>query len=116
VEEYTRVESWFATFASTTAGAKLTLERMHARPPMERTPAIAAAAGRAQELALLLGLELSEGPVGGGGDANFLARHDIAIVDGLGPRGGGAHALDEHVIVDSLVERVSLLALLVAAM
>jgi glutamate carboxypeptidase len=116
VDEYTRVESWFANAASTTAGAELTVERLHARPPMERTPAIAAAAARAQELARLLGLELSEGAAGGSGDANFLARYDVPIVDGVGPRGGGAHAVDEHVFVDSLMERVALLALLVAAL
>jgi glutamate carboxypeptidase len=116
VDEYTRVESWFATATATTSGAELTVEQLHARPPMQRTPAIAAAASRAREFGRLLGLELSEGSAGGSGDANFLARHGVPIVDGLGPRGGGAHAVDEHIHVDSLVERVALLALLVAAL
>jgi glutamate carboxypeptidase len=38
----------------------------------------------------------------------------VAVLDGLGPDGGGAHALDEHVRVDSLEERIALLALLIA--
>jgi glutamate carboxypeptidase len=83
---------------------------------MERTPAIATAAARAKELAALLDLELTEGAAGGASDANFLAKYEVSIIDGLGPRGGGAHALDEHIIVDSLLERVALLALLVASL
>jgi len=116
VEEFDRVEAWFANITTSTAGAELTVERLLERPPMPRTPAIAAAAARARELASLLGLELAEGAAGGSGDSNFLARFDVPIVDGVGPRGGGAHAVDEHIFVDSLVERVALLALLVAAL
>lgn len=116
VDEYTRVESWFAAAAASTEGATLAVERLHARPPMERTPAIAHAAERARALARLLGIDLPEGAAGGSGDGNFLARHDVPIVDGVGPRGGGAHAVDEHVLVDSLLERTALLALMVAAL
>jgi glutamate carboxypeptidase len=116
VEEYARVESWFENASTTAAGAELTVERLFERPPMERTSAIADAAARTRALASLLGIELAEGAAGGSGDANLLARYDVPIVDGVGPRGGGAHAVDEHIFVDSLVERVALLALLVAAL
>jgi glutamate carboxypeptidase len=116
VDEFDRVEAWFADVAATTPGAELTVDRLLERPPMERTPAIAAAAARARSLAALLGIELPEGSAGGSGDSNFLARFDVPIVDGVGPRGGGAHAVDEHIFVDSLVERVALLALFVAAL
>jgi glutamate carboxypeptidase len=82
---------------------------------MERTPAIAAAFEHARALGALLGLELGEGSVGGTSDANLLAHHGVAVLDGLGPEGGGAHAEDEHVLVDSLVQRAALIALLLAA-
>jgi glutamate carboxypeptidase len=36
----------------------------------------------------------------------------LAVLDGLGPEGGGAHAADEHVLVASLEERIALMALL----
>jgi glutamate carboxypeptidase len=81
---------------------------------MERTPAVAAAAGRAQELARLLGFELGEGPAGGTSDANFVAPLGVPMLDGLGPEGDGAHAVHEHIRVDSLVERTALMALLLA--
>jgi glutamate carboxypeptidase len=112
--EYERAETWFRRVGASVPGAAVTVELRNARPPMERTPAIATAAARAKELASLLDLELTEGPAGGASDANFLAQYEVSIIDGLGPRGGGAHALDEHIVVDSLLERVALLALLVA--
>ena len=45
---------------------------------------------------------------GGGSDGNFTGPMDVATLDGLGVRGNGAHTLDEHIIVDSLVERAKL--------
>jgi glutamate carboxypeptidase len=96
------------------AGATLAVRRLHDRPPMERTPAIGAAAGRAAEIAGLLGIVLGEGSAGGASDANFLAPLGIPVLDGLGPEGGGAHAPDEHVLVASVEQRVALIALLIA--
>lgn len=95
-------------------GASVTVTSRHGRPPMERTPQVAAAAERARELARLLGLELGEGHAGGTSDANFVAPLGIPVLDGLGPEGDGAHALHEHVLIDSLVERTALIALLLA--
>jgi glutamate carboxypeptidase len=36
------------------------------------------------------------------------------VLDGIGPEGRGAHALDERVSLASLVERTALTALLIA--
>ena len=113
--EQQRVDRALAALAPRRAGAELTLERLHARPAMERTPAIAAAFEHARALGALLELELGEGSVGGTSDANLLAHHGVAVLDGLGPEGGGAHAEDEHVVVDSLIQRAALIALLLAA-
>jgi glutamate carboxypeptidase len=112
--ELARVEAELAALTPIREGASITFEPLGVRPPLERTTAIAAAFERARELAGPLGIELSEGTTGGGSDANFLGPLGVAVLDGLGPDGGGAHALDEHVHVDSLEERIALLALLIA--
>jgi glutamate carboxypeptidase len=80
------------------------------RPPLERTPAGTALFGRAREVGRGLGLELDETMVAGGSDGNLVAALGVAVLDGLGAEGGGAHALDEHVLVDSLPVRAELLA------
>jgi glutamate carboxypeptidase len=113
--EQQRVDRALTALRPVRDGAELTLERLHLRPAMERTPAIAAAFEHARTIAALLGLELGEGSVGGTSDANLLAHHGVAVLDGLGPDGGGAHAEDEHIVLDSLVERAALIALLLAA-
>ena len=79
---------------------------------MERTPAVAALFERAREIARELGLELTEGSTGGGSDGNFTAALGVPTLDGLGVMGGGAHADDEHIVIDSLPERAALLAAL----
>jgi glutamate carboxypeptidase len=114
LEEYERIELAFASLLVARTGARLAVRRTHGRPPMERTPQVAAAAGRARELAALLGLELGEGETGGGSDGNFLAPLGVWVVDGVGPEGAGAHAPEEHIVVRSLEERIALVALLIA--
>jgi glutamate carboxypeptidase len=83
------------------------------RPPMERTPAVAALYERASRLAHELGRELPEGATGGGSDGNFTAALGIPTLDGLGADGAGAHATHEHVVEDSVPFRAALLAGLV---
>ncbi|MFD4961020.1 M20/M25/M40 family metallo-hydrolase [Microbacterium sp. NPDC058389] len=53
-------------------------------------------------------------PATGAGDTNLLGSLGIPTVDGFGPRGGGAHAVTEHVSLASLGERVDLLEALLA--
>ena len=55
-------------------------------------------------------LPLGARPAAGAADTNLLGASDLAVVDGFGPRGGGAHARSEHILVDSLWERIRLLA------
>ncbi len=47
---------------------------------------------------------------GGGSDGNFVAALGVPTLDGLGLVGGGAHALTEHILVESLPLRAALLA------
>src|SRR5581483_927340 len=57
-----------------------------------------------------LGLELEDaGLVGGASDANTTSLY-TATLDGLGPAGGSDHAPDEHMSIESTVERAALLA------
>jgi glutamate carboxypeptidase len=80
------------------------------RPPMERTAGVAALYERAARISRQLGRELPEGATGGGSDGNFTAALGIPTLDGLGPDGAGAHALHEHVLIDSVPFRAALLA------
>jgi glutamate carboxypeptidase len=95
-----------------TTGTRIRVEGEFSRPPMERTPAIAALFDRARAIGRELGLALTEGSTGGGSDGNFTSALGIPTLDGLGAHGGGAHADDEHILIESLSERAALLAAL----
>lgn len=110
--EEARVRRGFAELTARREGATLAVEELHSRPPMERTAAIADAAARARSLAALLDMDLGEGSAGGVSDANLAAGAGVAVLDGLGPEGAGAHAIDEHVSIDSMMGRAALMALL----
>lgn len=84
------------------------------RPPLERTAAVERLYQRARQLAGDMGLTLSEGATGGGSDGNFTAAIGVPTLDGLGAVGDGAHALHEHVDIDSLPDRAALVAGLAA--
>ncbi|MDD5543437.1 MAG: M20 family metallopeptidase [Acidobacteriia bacterium] len=79
------------------------------RPPLERTPQIAALFRRARLLGRELGIELKEGSTGGGSDGNFTAALGVPTLDGLGMVGDNAHAVDEYIDVSRLAERIALL-------
>jgi glutamate carboxypeptidase len=80
------------------------------RPPMERTPGVAALYRKAAEIARALGWKLEEAAVGGGSDGNFTAGLGIPTLDGLGGVGEGAHATHEFIIISELPRRAALLA------
>ena len=84
------------------------------RPPLERSPAVARLYNEASRVARELGVDLQEGSTGGGSDGNFTAALGVPTLDGLGAIGDGAHALHEHVDVDSLPDRAALVAGLIA--
>jgi glutamate carboxypeptidase len=107
--EESRIVSAFRSLASGMEGIRLKMTGSFNRPPMERTPAVSALFEQALEIGRRLNLELTEGSSGGGSDGNFTAAMGVPTLDGLGARGGGAHADDEHVIVASLPERAGLL-------
>lgn len=106
------VERGLKCLTTATPGTRLRVSGDFGRPPMERTPAVAGLFERARAIGHGLGLELTEGSTGGGSDGNFTAALGVPTLDGLGVLGGGAHADDEHIVIDSLPERAALLAAL----
>jgi glutamate carboxypeptidase len=90
-------------------GAELELVGRWTRPPWERSAGTALLFEAARGHGRALGLELEERSAAGGSDANLVG-HLVPVLDGLGAEGAGAHAVDEHVLVDSLEVRAELLA------
>jgi glutamate carboxypeptidase len=80
------------------------------RPPLEQTPASARLFEKAREHGAALGLDIGGASSGGGSDGNIVAALGVPVLDGLGAQGGGAHAFDEHVELDSILVRARLLA------
>jgi glutamate carboxypeptidase len=111
--EQERVDAALRALRPVVAGARLEIEGGPNRPPMgsRQTAALFA---RAQRVAARLGQPpLRDAAVGGGSDGNFTAGVGTPTLDGLGAVGGGAHADDEHVLVDELPARIALVAALV---
>ena len=85
------------------------------RPPMERTPSVAALYEKAAGIAKQLGWKLEEAAVGGGSDGNFTAALGVPTLDGLGGVGEGAHATHESILISELPKRAVLLAELIVS-
>jgi glutamate carboxypeptidase len=111
--EQRRVDKALHALRPELAGASLRLDGGPNRPPLDAASS-AALFELARGLHADLGYgELAERAVGGASDGNFTAGVGTPTLDGLGAVGGGAHADDEHVIIDQLVPRTDLLAALV---
>jgi glutamate carboxypeptidase len=97
-------------------GVTFKVTRGVTRPVWEPNAATMALFETAKRLAATLGITLTHGSAGGGSDGNFTGAMGIATLDGLGVRGADAHTLNEHIEVDSLVERGRLMAGLLATL
>jgi glutamate carboxypeptidase len=105
-----RVANTMASLEARTPGVTLRVTGGINRPPLERTAGVLELFHQAQDLAASLGVRLEEGATGGASDGNFTAAMGVPTLDGLGPEGAGAHALDEHVLLDPLPLRAALVA------
>jgi glutamate carboxypeptidase len=106
------VEAKLRQLQPSRANVRLDISGAVDRPPLERTPAVVRLYEQARAAARSLGQDLSEGAAGGGSDGNFTAALGVPTLDGLGPRGDGAHALHEHVQLEDLPWRAALVAVL----
>ena len=112
--EQGRVDAAMRALRPVLPGARLEVLGGPNRPPMAES-ASAVLFARAVAVAARLGLPAPTGAaVGGGSDGNFTADIGTPTLDGLGAIGGGAHADDEHVLVDALPARAALIAALIA--
>lgn len=96
---------------ATTPGTRLEIDVLLDRDPMEATPRNRILWEAVQGCGRRLGLELEDAESGGASDGNTTSLF-TATVDGLGAVGHGAHAHHEHVRVSELLERTTLLALI----
>src|SRR5262249_52532519 len=110
IDEAIRVDRAIRALVSFAPGATLIISGGINRPPMERTPQVAALFEEARRIGSSMGLDLEEGSTGGGSDGNFTAALGVPTLDGLGMPGAGAHAINEHIVVDAFPERATLLA------
>jgi glutamate carboxypeptidase len=69
-----------------------------------------------QRATKLLGRPVVGAERGGASDASHMAGHVPLTVDGLGPRGGGAHNPEEYVLRESLHSRAEVALAVVAAL
>lgn len=114
--EAARADAAIREIASTSHVAGVTVELSGGmnRPPLEQAPGTAEALFVARRIVDGLGLTFEEAGSGGGSDGNFTAPLGVPTLDGLGPVGGGAHALHEWIELSSLADRMALVAGLMA--
>jgi glutamate carboxypeptidase len=114
-EEAERITKLIKTLSPELPNARLEIRGSINRPPMERTSETSRLFQLAQKVATNLGFTLQEGSTGGASDGNFTSALGIPTLDGLGAVGGGAHAVDEWVDIESLPRRAALIAGLILA-
>ena len=111
--EQARVHAAMSSLLPVVPDAVLQVSGGPNRPPLAASSSDALFA-LASSVAAELGLPpLRSAAVGGASDGNYTAGVGTPTLDGLGAVGGGAHADDEHVLVDSLPGRATLLAALI---
>ena len=113
-EDAARLEAAIRGLQPRRKGTVLSVAGGIGRPPLERTAGVVRLYEIARGVAGELGIDLAEGGTGGGSDGNFSAALGVPTLDGLGAVGDGAHALHEHVELESLCRRAALAAGLMA--
>lgn len=90
-------------------GASVHVDVVSHRPAWRRSEADDGLLTEISRAARGIGQHVTGRPAAGAGDTNLLGSLGLPTVDGFGARGGGAHAVSEHIVVASLLERVALL-------
>jgi len=115
-EEGERAEAAIVALKSYDSRVEIVVRGGINRPPLERTEQVLALYEQARLIAAGFGYELGEAQVGGASDGNFAAAVGAAVLDGLGIDGDGAHATHEHILIDDIARRGTLLAGLMATL
>ncbi len=101
---------------SSTSEVALEVRRGVTRPVWEPDGSVMALYAHARGLAQSLGFDITHQSSGGGSDGNFTGAMGVPTLDGLGVGGAGAHTLEEHIAVGSLVPRAKLMAGMLATL
>ena len=109
-EEGERVERALRSVRVADPRFALTVDGGVNRGALEVTDASAALFASAHGVAAAQGWTLEEGSTGGSSDGNLTSAVGCPTLDGLGPDGGGAHSLDEHVRLSDIEPRIAFLA------
>lgn len=110
-DELSAFEPVLGAIPESVGGATLDAELVRRWPGMDTRAATTKTLGAATRL---LGRPVFGVERGGASDASHIASHLPITIDGLGPRGGGAHTPEEFVLEESLGSRAEV-ALAVAA-
>lgn len=114
--EAERIDGEIKNLKSFDQRVSLEIEGEINRPPLERTEKVVELYKRAREIAASFDYELNETQVGGASDGNFVGALGVAVLDGLGCAGDGAHAVHEHIIASDLPKRATLIAKLLLSL
>ena len=112
-DELAAFDPVLAAVPSEVGGASLHAELVRQWPGMDAREATEPLIASAAEL---LGRPLHAGERGGASDASHVAQYVPITIDGLGPRGGGAHTPTEYVLLPTLRTRAEVALALVAAL
>jgi glutamate carboxypeptidase len=93
-------------------GISVLIHGAFGRTPKKISPAILTLLQKIQSVGQMLEMDIDWAPSGGCCDGNNIASHGVPVVDTLGVRGGDIHKATEYLMVDSLVERAKLSAVL----
>ena len=105
-----RLEEALSSLEPRLEGTSLEVGGGWTRPPLEPSGDAERLLAKAREHGRTLGLELEAEASGGGSDGNIVGAVGVPVLDGLGAEGGGAHASNEHVLLESIPVRGELLA------
>ncbi|QRF75382.1 glutamate carboxypeptidase [Thermoplasmatales archaeon] len=111
MEEAHRIDAFFRNIKPIDPGARISVSGGINRFPMKKNRKTEAALVRVREIGESLGIRIEDVSVGGGSDGNILSLFNMAILDGMGAVGSGAHSDAEYVNTSSIPSRSALLAM-----
>ena len=110
LEEGKRIDQLIRDRTIHLPGISLEVEGGIERQPMIKSENSHELFCKAKDIASKLDMDLEEGESGGASDGNFTAVLGVATLDGLGITGDGAHAWNEHILLEAVAPRIALLA------
>ena len=114
--EAERVDAAMRSLTVTDSRCTLAVRGGVNRYPLESTPESRVLLEHAERAAEQVGFRLPNGRTGGASDGNLLSGVGCPTLDGLGPDGGGAHSMSEHVLNADIPRRIELLARLLGTL